>query len=57
MNDQPKDSVFMLEPTHMDLNYQRFQLTALTTLFLFRYMILRLRLLVIPWNLVSSMMK
>ncbi len=31
MNDQPKESVFMLEPTHMDLNYQRFQLTALTT--------------------------
>ena len=52
MNDQPKESVSMLESMHKGLNSQRSQSTVLTTQYLFRYMILRLRLLVILCNLV-----
>ena len=52
MNDQPKELVFMLESMHKGLNSQRSQSTVLTTQCLFRYMILRLRLLAILFNLV-----
>ena len=52
MNDQPKESVFMLESMHKGLNYQRSQSTVLITQCLFRYMILSLKLLAIHFNLV-----
>ncbi|WP_333492170.1 S24 family peptidase [Streptococcus salivarius] len=42
----------MLESMHKGLNSQRSQSTDLTTQYLFRYMILRLRLLAILCNLV-----
>ena len=52
MNDQPKESVFMLESMHKGLNSQRSQSTVLITQCLFRYMILSLKLLAIHFNLV-----
>ena len=52
MNDQPKESVFMLESIHKGLNSQRSQSTVLITQCLFRYMILSLKLLAIHFNLV-----
>ena len=52
MNDQPKESVFMLESMHKGLNSQRSQSTVLITQCLVRYMILSLKLLAIHFNLV-----
>ena len=52
MNDQPKESVYMLESVLKGLNYQRSQSTVLITQCLFRYMILSLKLLAIHFNLV-----
>ena len=48
---------FMLELVLKGLNYQRSQSTVLTTQCLFRYIILRLRLLAILCNLVFLMIK